>query len=106
MRFLILILIFYPLTIFAHQPKLIKDSPSLENPHSVISPEISKAYYGKLVGEPHFYKIQSETEFLFYTGILSPKTNEIYEWISIEVLDENKNVIYFGDGEDFEWNAM
>ena len=105
MRFLIIILIFYPLTIFAHQPKLIKDSLSLEKPHRVISPEISKAYYAKLDGEPHYYKIQSEKEFLFYAGILSPKINEIYQWISIEVLDENKNIIYSGDGENFKWKA-
>ena len=105
MRFLILILILFPLNIFAHQPKLIKDSSSFKNPYSVISPEISKAYYGKLDGEPHYYKVQSDKEFLFYTGILSPKINETYKWVSVEVLDENKNIIYFGNGEDFEWNA-
>ena len=46
-------MIFYPLTIFAHQPKLIKDSPSLENPHSVISPEISKGQFVWIREENH-----------------------------------------------------
>ena len=44
--------------LFAHQPKLINYSPSVDNPHEVIFPEISKAYYGKLSGEPHYYIIK------------------------------------------------
>ena len=53
--FLSLLLILISIKAFAHQPKLIKYSPSKENPHKVIYPEISKAYYGKLIGEPHYY---------------------------------------------------
>ena len=60
-----LLLLFFLLFIFskafAHQPKLIKYSPSLENPHEIIYPEISKAYYGKLIGKSHYYKITRET---------------------------------------------
>jgi len=105
MKIFIFVLIFYPLSILAHQPKLINYSPSIENPHEVIYPEISKAYYSKLEGEPHYYKINSETNFLFYTGILSPKVNENYKWLSLEVLNENKEVIYKADGKGFKWNA-
>ena len=105
MKILIVFLIFYPLSVFAHQPKLINYSPSFDNPHEVIYPEISKAYYSELKGKPHYYKINSESDFLFYTGILSPKLNENYKWLSLEVLDENKVVIYKADGKDFEWNA-
>ena len=105
MKILIVFLIFYPLSVFAHQPKLINYSPSFDNPHEVIYPEISKAYYSELKGKPHYYKIHSESDFLFYTGILSPKVNENYKWLSLEVLDENKVVIYKADGKDFEWNA-
>ena len=104
MKILIFLLVFYPLSIFAHQPKLINYSPSFDNPHDVVFPEISKAYYSKLEGEPHYYKIESERDFLFYTGILSPKVNDNYKWLSIEVLNENKEVIYNADGEDFNWN--
>ena len=92
--FLILFLISISIKAYAHQPKLIKYSPSLENPHEVINPEISKAYYGKLTGESHFYRIKSDKDFLFYTGILSPKVTVKYIWLSLEVLDENNNVIY------------
>ena len=105
MKIFILLLVFYPFSIFAHQPKLINYSPSFDNPHEVIYPEISKAYYSKLEGEPHYYKINSESDFLFYTGILSPKINENYKWLSLEVLDENKVVIYKAEGKDFVWKA-
>ena len=105
MKIFIFLLLFYPLSIFAHQPKLINYSPSINNPHEVIYPEISKAYYSKLEGEPHYYKINSDTDFLFYTGILSPKVNEDYKWLSLEVLNENKEVIYVAEGKEFKWNA-
>ena len=72
MRLLLLCFLFFIFSkAFAHQPKLIKYSPSKENPHKVIYPEISKAYYGKLSGEAHYYIINSEKDFLFYAGILS-----------------------------------
>ena len=62
--FLSLFLILISIKAFAHQPKLIKYSPSKENPHKVIYPEISKAYYGKLSGEAHYYIINSENKYM------------------------------------------
>ncbi len=103
--FYLLILIFWSTEIYSHQPKLIKYSPSSESPHEVIFPEISKAYYGKLSGRPHFYRIKSDKNFLFYAGILSPKIDENYKWLSIDILDENKKIIYQGDGSNFNWEA-
>jgi len=104
MRFFIFfLLIFVSIKAFAHQPKLIKYSPSLENPHEVIYPEISKAYYGKLNGKSHYYKITSNKDFLFYTGILTPKVNENYKWISLDIIDENNNILYQADGSKFKW---
>ena len=89
----------------AHQPKLIKYSPSSNKPHDVIEPEISKAYYGKLIGEPHYYKIESNIEFSFYAGITIPKINDNVKWISLEVLDENNNSIFYEDGREYNWKA-
>ena len=81
--------------LLAHQPKLINYSPSIDNPHQVIDPEISKAYYAMLTGEPHYYIINSKEEFLFYTGILSPKVDDDHLWLSINVysVDEKNNKI-------------
>ena len=104
MRFIIsFLLTFISINAFAHQPKLIKYSPSLENPHEVVYPEISKAYYGKLKGKPHYYRIISNKDFLFYTGILSPKVNENYKWLSLDIIDENNNIVHRADGSKFNW---
>ena len=89
----------------AHQPKLINYSPTIDNPHAVIFPEISKAYYSKLTGQPHYYVINSEDDFLFYTSILSPKINEEPSRFSLEVSDGNQNIVYKVDGSNFEWTA-
>ena len=101
----LIIFIFISSQTLAHQPKLIKYSPSINNPHQVNLPEISKAYYGKLEGEPHYYKIESESKFSFYAGISTPKVSDNYKWFSIEVLDQNHNVIFSGDGKDYQWKA-
>ena len=89
----------------AHQPKLINYSPTIDNPHAVIFPEISKAYYSKLTGQPHYYVINSEDDFLFYTSILSPKINEEPSRFSLEVFDGDQNIVYKVDGSNFEWTA-
>ena len=67
----------------AHQPKLVNYSPSLEDPHNVIQPEISKAYYGKLTGSPHYYIINSEKSFSFFLWgiVIANKTPAIVAWI-------------------------
>ena len=91
--------------VHAHQPKLINYSPTIDSPHKVFFPEISKAYYGKLTGQPHYYVINSEDDFLFYTSILSPKINEEPSRFSLEVLDGDQNIVYKVDGSNFEWTA-
>tara|TARA_B100000029_G_scaffold62620_1_gene56128 strand:+ start:109 stop:795 length:687 start_codon:yes stop_codon:yes gene_type:complete len=105
MRLLLFILFLVSLPLHAHQPKLINYSPTIDNPHVVIFPEISKAYYSKLTGQPHYYVINSEDDFLFYTSILSPKINEEPSRFSLEVLDGNQNIVYKVDGSNFEWTA-
>ena len=105
MRLLLFILFLVSLPLHAHQPKLINYSPTIDNPHVVIFPEISKAYYSKLTGQPHYYIINSEDDFLFYTSILSPKINEEPSRFSLEVLDRDQNIVYKVDGLDFEWTA-
>ena len=105
MRLLLFILFLFSLPLHAHQPKLINYSPTIDNPHVVIFPEISKAYYSKLTGQPHYYVINSEDDFLFYTSILSPKINEEPSRFSLEVLDGDQNIVYKVDGSNFDWTA-
>ena len=106
-KFVLLIILFsisftYAL---AHQPTLIKYSPTSNEPHDVAEPEISKAYYGKLIGEPHYYKIESDSEFSFYAGITIPKIDDNVKWISLEVLDQDNNSIFYEDGREYNWKA-
>ena len=106
-KFVLLIILFsisftYAL---AHQPKLIKYSPTSNEPHDVVEPEISKAFYGKLIGKPHYYKIESDTDFSFYAGITIPKIDDSIKWISLEVIDQNNNSIFYEDGREYNWKA-
>lgn len=103
MRLLFIIICFFSTSILAHQPKLITHSSSFDKPHEVIFPEISKAYYGQLTGEPDYFVIKSEKDFLFYTSILSPKTSDSYKWLSLEVQDGNGDILYKADGSKFNW---
>ncbi len=105
MKLLLFILFLFCMPLQAHQPKLINYSPTIDNPHAVIFPEISKAYYSKLTGQPHYYVINSEDDFLFYTSILSPKINEEPSRFSLEVLDGDQNIVYKVDGLNFDWTA-
>ena len=108
MKKFVLLIIFFSISFsyaLAHQPKLIKYSPTSNEPHDVVEPEISKAYYGKLTGEPHYYIIKNDVEFSFYAGITIPKIDDNVKWISLEVFDQNNNSIYYEDGKEYNWKA-
>ena len=62
MRILLIIFLLFNFKLNAHQPKLINYTPTLDKPHNVIYPEISKAYYSQLTGQPHYYIIKSEND--------------------------------------------
>jgi hypothetical protein len=84
----------------AHQPRI-----ATENPIIVTSPEVSKAYYGTLLGEPALYSITSDKPFALYVGVLVP-----------DIVGQKKDVsaVIFKDGEqlalldstDFEWKKF
>ena len=57
----------------AHIPELVlEDRNYTLEPFVVKDPEISYAYYGKLQGSPHQYKIVSEKPFRLYVSLLAP----------------------------------
>ncbi|MDB9865457.1 hypothetical protein OAC71_01860 [Candidatus Thioglobus sp.] len=105
------ILTFVALLIFssysiAHKPVMNENSSyPADAPYEIEEPEISKAIYSTLTGEPHFYRIESETDFNFYAGILAAKIGEctLEEKFSFEVLDSDFHPLYLADGESFEW---
>jgi hypothetical protein len=52
----------------AHQPQFIRDATRID----VRDPEVSKAYYGELHGEPAVYRIRASGFFELYVNILAP----------------------------------
>jgi hypothetical protein len=62
-----LILVGWPLEVIAHQPRIVESEKVV-----VTNPEISKAYYGRLSGQPHSYIINSSSAIELYVNILVP----------------------------------
>ena len=91
---------------FAHKPVLNENSTyPPDAPYEIEEPEISKAIYSTLTGEPHYYRIKSDVDFDFYAGILAAKIGDcaLESKFSFEVLDSDFHKIDFADGENFEW---
>ncbi len=91
---------------YAHKPVLNKNSAyPPDAPYEIEDPEISKAIYSTLSGNPHYYRIQSDVNFDFYAGILAAKIGEcaLESKFSFEVLDSEFHRIDLADGENFEW---
>lgn len=103
--FTFLMVLIVSFNVKAHQPKILYSSPTLDVPHVVTEPEISKAFYGKLKGEPHYYKITSNESFLFYAGISTPKLDEEPVKSSFTVYDGNNQILFQAKGEESEWTS-
>ncbi len=91
---------------YAHKPVLNKNSTyPPDAPYEIENPEISKAIYSTLSGNPHYYRIQSDINFDFYAGILAAKIGEcaLESKFSFEVLDSEFHRIDLADGENLEW---
>ena len=80
-----------------HQPVLI-DSEATE----VVEPEISKAYFGKLSGAPHTYRIDSDVEFNLYVGILVPEDGNPKKDVTAEIYAGTELIATLG-GVGAEW---
>lgn len=94
------IIIFSPKIIFAHQPRIVES-----NSTSVVDPEISKAYYGKLSGEPHAYIINSSEEFNLYVGILVPDAKDPKRDVTAEIYSGEELIKTIG-GSNAEWKTF
>ena len=91
---------------YAHQPVLNEENPvSFDSPYLIEKPEVSKAIYSTLQGEPHIFKISSNKDFKFYAGITVPKIEGCnqFDKFSFQVLDTSQKVIKDFDGESIKW---
>lgn len=105
----IIFILLIPLTVFGHQPVINdQNTNSLSSAYVIEKPEVSKAIYGNLQGESHYYLIGSEKEFNFYAGITVPKIDECptFRKFSFNVTNMNNSeeiIIEQIDGNSFEW---
>lgn len=89
--------------VFGHQPRIVHDTGTFENPMKIEKPEISKAYYAELKGAPEYYEINSETNFPLYINILAPDLEGARTDFVVEVLFEG--VVVFTLGSD-KWEEF
>jgi hypothetical protein len=81
----------------AHLPRLVNEN-SCENPVIVNDPEISQAFYGRLDGAPHFFKIVSPEPFVLYANILVPEAMGARIDFVAEILHDDVSLSKLSDG--------
>jgi hypothetical protein len=84
----------------AHQPRIVQGPETV-----VVNPEISRAYYGTLTGEPHIYKIQSNRDFDLYVSILVPGVANPKKDVIVEIRKQDEAIAVIG-GETADWKSF
>jgi len=84
----------------AHQPR-ITESRLTEVP----SPEVSKAYYGKLTGAPDVYIVSSSVSFGFYVNVLVPDIAGQKKDVSAVILKGGAEIAKL-DSANFAWESF
>lgn len=93
-------LVFAP-TAQAHQPRLVGDEANV----IVTLPEVSKAYYGNLAGNPAAYRIEAADDFRLYVNILVPDIEGIEKNVSAKIFKQGK-LISLLDGLSHDWKSF
>ena len=106
----VLFLITLPIfNLSAHQPALNEENTnSPSKAYLIEKPEISKAIYGTLEGDVHYYSIKSGIDFNFYVGITTPKIDgcNTFDKFSVDVINVSNGMqetLLELDGENYEW---
>lgn len=104
-RFVLLLvsIALFPLFASAHQPRLVTNATTV-----VVDPEVSKAYYAELSGEPHIYHIETQESLNLYVNILVPKTEGTKKDVSFAVIKEGdlENPLVVEEGSRAEWKEF
>lgn len=91
---------FLPSVALAHQPRLVEGQLT-----TVSDPEISKAYYGQLTGQPDIYVINASAPFDLYVNVLVPDLVGQKKDVSAVVLKGGAEIALL-DGFNFEWKQF
>lgn len=97
----VFLLILSPVPVFAHQPRIVEHSPI-----TVTDPEVSKAYYGELTGEPHVYRVSSSAPFDLYLNLLTPDIDDQtkdFSALMIKLYSPDSKPYATLDGTNFAW---
>ncbi len=92
-------------TAFAHQPRLVDDRPSI----IVRDPEISRAFYARLAGNPQSYYIRSDVPLRLYVNILVPDMPGIdtdYEAVISREAGPGEEILARLDGKIYAWRPF
>jgi hypothetical protein len=85
------------LPVFAHQPRIVESNQIIVN-----APDISKAYYGTLTGQPDIYTISATEPFELYVGILMPYEEDSRKDVSAEIRKDEQVIEVIG-GRNAKW---
>ncbi len=89
-----------PMFVSAHQPRIVESRST-----TVVDPEISKAYYGKLTGVKDVYFINSSSTFNLYVNILVPDISGQKKDVSAVIYKDGKEAVVL-NGINFEWKKF
>lgn len=98
-----LAVLFLPILVSAHQPRITESRLT-----QVPDPEISKAYYSTLSGEPDVYVITSTEAFDLYVNVLVPDIDGQTKDVSAVVIKDGNadQPLAVLDGVSFEWTKF
>jgi len=104
----LIIFLFVSSSLLSHQPKLNDGDFAMtkKDPYIILEPEFSKAIYGTLSGQEHFYKIKGEDAFNIYVGITAAKIDEcpnLFDKFSFSILNNNFEEINNFNGQTYRW---
>jgi len=104
--FVLLFILFLSIcSVCAHQPRVETGAnTSIQDPIDVQNPEISRAFYGQLKGNPDYYRITSDKPFELYINLLVPAGPGIGgSFPSAEVTDSSGEIILTLNGTNSIW---
>ena len=91
--------------VFSHQPRLVRDQPSI----MVHNPEISQAFYAWLNGNAQTYYIRSATPFHLYLNLLVPDLSGIdtdYTAVIYKEAESAENMVARLEGMGSAWKPF
>jgi len=97
------LILIIPIGALAHQPRIPEQFPV-----AVTDPEISKAYYAELQGEPQIYQISADKKFNLYLSIVVPDIDGQKKDLSALILKNgnSENPLAVLDGTNFSWTRF